>query len=70
MAATLETVAPAALTPREAGRYIGGVAEQTLANWRHLGTGPRFVRLGKVGGRVVYRVADLDAWLDAQTVAQ
>jgi predicted DNA-binding transcriptional regulator AlpA len=35
----------------------------TLRYWRHLGTGPRSFRLGR---RVVYRAADLQAWIDAQ----
>ncbi|TDT33411.1 helix-turn-helix transcriptional regulator [Naumannella halotolerans] len=53
------TLPPAALDTDEAGRYIG-VAPKTLANWRGRGQGPRYVR---AGARVVYRVADLDAWL-------
>jgi DNA-binding transcriptional MerR regulator len=35
----------------------------TLRYWRHLGNGPRSFRLGR---RVVYRVGDLRAWIDAQ----
>jgi predicted DNA-binding transcriptional regulator AlpA len=35
----------------------------TLRYWRHLGTGPRSFRLGR---RVVYRLADVRAWIDAQ----
>src|SRR5450631_4139964 len=38
----------------------------TLRYWRHLGAGPRSFRLGR---RVVYRVADLRAWIDAQAGA-
>jgi hypothetical protein len=37
---------------------------RTLANWRTLGRGPRYIR---AGGRVFYRVRDLEAWLDAHT---
>src|SRR5262245_7361480 len=33
----------------------------TLANWRSLGKGPRYVR---AGGRILYRKADLDRWLE------
>ncbi|SFP85674.1 DNA binding domain-containing protein, excisionase family [Geodermatophilus dictyosporus] len=33
----------------------------TLRHWRHLGTGPRSLRLGR---RVLYRRDDLDAWID------
>jgi predicted DNA-binding transcriptional regulator AlpA len=35
----------------------------TLRYWRHLGTGPRSFRLGR---RVVYRLADVGAWIEAQ----
>ena len=35
----------------------------TLRYWRHLGTGPRSFRLGR---RVVYRVGDLQAWIETQ----
>ena len=38
----------------------------TLRYWRHLGTGPRSFRLGR---RVVYRVGDLRAWIDAHADA-
>jgi predicted DNA-binding transcriptional regulator AlpA len=34
----------------------------TLRYWRHLGTGPNSFRLGR---RVLYRRADLRAWIDA-----
>jgi excisionase family DNA binding protein len=35
----------------------------TLRYWRHLGTGPRCFRLGR---RILYRRADLNAWVDAR----
>jgi hypothetical protein len=35
----------------------------TLRCWRHLGTGPRSFRLGR---RVVYRLVDGCAWIEAQ----
>ena len=35
------------------------VAEQTLANWRHLRRGPAYCR---IGGRIVYRQSDLEAF--------
>ena len=37
----------------------------TLANWRSQRKGPAFVRLGK---RVAYKGADLNRWIEAQTV--
>src|SRR4051812_491957 len=38
----------------------------TLRYWRHLGTGPHSFRLGR---RVVYRRADVTAWLLEQSEA-
>jgi hypothetical protein len=35
----------------------------TLRQWRHRGIGPRSFR---VGGRVAYRVVDVEAWLAEQ----
>ena len=37
----------------------------TLATWRWQGRGPRYV---KFGHRILYRGADLNAWLDARVV--
>lgn len=36
-----------------------------LAQWRHKGTGPVYYRLGR---KIVYRGADLNAWANAQRV--
>lgn len=44
----------------ETADYLG-VSEQTLANWRYLGRGPRFYRVGQL---VKYDRGDLEAWLD------
>jgi predicted site-specific integrase-resolvase len=38
------------------------VPEQTLAQWRYLGKGPAFI---KVGRHVRYRDEDVEAWLEA-----
>jgi predicted DNA-binding transcriptional regulator AlpA len=38
---------------------------RTLTQWRYLGTGPSYF---KVGGAVRYDLADVEAWLDAQRV--
>ncbi|MFV0633470.1 helix-turn-helix transcriptional regulator [Demequina sp.] len=59
------TPIPLSVKPRTVAEMTG-ISEKTLANWRSLGVGPKFVRLGKVHGRIVYRVADVEAWLDAQ----
>ncbi len=39
------------------------VPEATLRYWRHLGTGPVSFKLGR---HVLYRRADIDAWINAQ----
>ncbi|MGH3265793.1 MAG: helix-turn-helix transcriptional regulator [Trebonia sp.] len=38
--------------------------EANLAQMRYRGTGPKFVKAGR---RVLYRWADVNAWLDANT---
>ena len=43
-----------------------GVCEDTLANWRRRGVGPRWVRLSD--RRIGYRVGDLQTYLDERTV--
>jgi hypothetical protein len=43
------------LTTKQAARLIG-MAPKTLANWRYLGSGPAFQ---KVGGKCLYRRKDL-----------
>lgn len=40
-----------------------GISPKTLENWRSAGSSPPFF---KVGARVLYDVADLDAWLAAR----
>lgn len=47
--------------PEVAERYRQSPA--TLRYWRHCGTGPKSF---KVGRRVMYRKADVDAWIEAQ----
>lgn len=50
------------MNPNQAGAYLG-LASQTLARWRIEGGGPQFLKLGS---RIRYDVADLDAWLNAR----
>ena len=38
----------------------------TLRYWRHIGAGPPSAKLGR---RVVYRAADIEAWIAAQFAA-
>lgn len=42
---------------------LTGIPEATLRFWRHSGTGPPSAKLGR---RVVYREAEVLAWIDAQ----
>ena len=49
------------LRTQEAARFVG-LSIRTLEKHRIYGTGPRY---SKLGGRVVYRVEDLQAWVDS-----
>ena len=52
----------------EAGRYLGGekhpISPRTMQRWRLDGTGPRFLKLGRL---VRYTESDLDAHKAART---
>lgn len=50
--------------PCEVAEYIGK-PERTLTQWRYLGIGPRFI---KVGRDVRYRWADVDRWIEEHAV--
>lgn len=50
------------LTAQEAADLVRRPAS-TLAYWRHRGEGPQFAKVGK---RVLYRRADVEAWLTDQ----
>ena len=48
------------LTPYDLHRRWGkAISTKTLANWRSLGYGPPYSRMG---GRVLYRVSDVLTW--------
>lgn len=56
---------PRRLSEREAAAYLGVRSERTLQDWRHRKIGPAYSKLGR---RVVYDLADLDAFLAAGRV--
>ena len=49
------------LTPPDVSTYLG-VPLGTLANWRYLGRGPAYLRVGR---HVRYRRSDVAAWTDS-----
>jgi len=65
MSATLTGLPPRYLRTPEAARFVG-LSIRTLEKHRIYGTGPRY---SKLGGRVVYRVEDLQAWVDSAAKA-
>lgn len=52
------------LTTIQAAQKIG-LKPKTLHQWRSLGRGPRYVKLGF---RVFYKPSDLAQWVDSRTV--
>ena len=50
------------MTPIDVSEYLG-IPAGTLANWRYLGRGPAFLRVGR---HVRYRAVDVTAWVDEQ----
>lgn len=66
---TVNAVTPLTLTPavarqQDAAAYLG-LTTLTLKNMRRLGEGPAYIRRGPV---VLYRIVDLDTWLESQIV--
>ena len=51
------------LNTREAALYLG-VGHKVLEQWRWLGVGPRFCKIGRC---VRYRLQDLEAYLESRT---
>ena len=54
-----------AVSESELARRVS-VSIAALRKWRREGTGPRFLKLGRL---VRYLLSDVDAWLDSQTFA-
>jgi hypothetical protein len=46
-------------------RWGGAISPKTLANWRVKNSGPRWI---KMGGRVVYAIADVIAYEESQGI--
>ncbi|MBB5747932.1 AlpA family transcriptional regulator [Micrococcus sp. TA1] len=53
-------------TGPQLAEYLGTTAG-TLAYWRYMGRGPKFIKLGR---SVRYRESDVNAWLDSQAREQ
>ncbi len=51
-------------SPQEVAEYYG-VPLATVYKWNSVGTGPRYIRVGR---HVRYRQSDIDAWLDSHAV--
>lgn len=51
------------ITPQQLCDRWGAISPRTLANWRVIGQGPTFT---KIGGRVLYHVADVQAWEESR----
>ena len=60
MSAALSHLPPRYRRTPEAARFLG-LSGRTLEKHRIYGTGPRY---SKLGGRVVYRLDDLQAWVE------
>lgn len=61
MTKSADTLPPRYLRTPEAARFLG-LSGRTLEKHRTYGTGPLY---RKLGGRVVYAIADLQAWAES-----
>lgn len=57
----------AVVSAAEAARMLG-ISPRTLANWRVQGRGPAYVRLGKNRSPILYRVSDIESWLESRLI--
>ena len=51
------------LTPKELAKYLG-VATHTLSTYRMCGTGPKYIKLGRV---IRYKFNDVLDWIDEKS---
>lgn len=54
------------VTPKVIAEFLDTTVE-ALSQKRYLGTGPKYVKLGK---RVYYRWSDVLAWIDENTISR
>jgi len=54
------------LTGRELAAWLA-VPHAVLANWRYLGKGPKFIKIGR---NIRYRKSDVETWLEENTRTQ
>ncbi|WP_235498682.1 helix-turn-helix transcriptional regulator [Arthrobacter sp. Leaf234] len=54
------------MTPSELAARLGK-SRPALAQWRYLGVGPQFIKLGR---NIRYRRRDVETWLDRQTISR
>lgn len=64
---TPATASAELLTRKAAAEYLN-LRPRTLARYAQMSRGPRYLRTGDQKGRVFYRLADLDAWLESRAV--
>lgn len=57
------------LTGEEAASYLR-VSETHLVRWRRRSTGPPYHQPGGPGTKVLYRVRDLEAWVEGNRAAE
>jgi excisionase family DNA binding protein len=62
LAALPAPLPPALLDDVQAARFLS-LGRRTLQNWRVIGGGPAFIRVGR---SVRYRQSDLEQWIDAR----
>jgi predicted DNA-binding transcriptional regulator AlpA len=54
------------MTTEELAALVRAPSAETCRYWRNVGKGPRSVRIGR---RVLYRRADVEAWIEGQYTA-
>lgn len=55
------------ISSAQLAEYLG-TTTANLAQWRYKGTGPKFIKIGYRAVR--YRWADIETWIEANTISQ